>query len=256
MNADLQAIISEAYTLFSPYTIGNTLDVCKACCITDAEERELVSTPLHTVSSDLFFRAYYESARRYTPRELWEMKHFLPRILELVSEYDFPTYAVEITLLRLNLDQPAAWAKPELKPELDLLMAFAFAYFQQSLAQYPLPSGDSLESILVMFGIAHFDLAPLLSAWAASDTPTSLLHLKDLLCYWVELAPDGSAQFTNPFATPKVNYMIINWLQTFTVHSAFRQRLEYTLLEGPPLSKKDAEELSLAYEILLSIKPV
>lgn len=255
MNADLQAIISEAYRLFAPYTIGSTLDVCKACCITDAEERELVSTPLRTISSNLFFRAYYESARRHTPRELWEMKHFLPRILELVSEYDFPTYAVEITLLRLDLDQPAAWAKPELNPELELLTAFALAYFRQSLPQHPLPSGDSLESILVMFGTAHFDLAPLLSAWAASDTLASLLHLNNLLHYWIEPTPDGSAQFINPFATSEINHLVINWLRNNIVHSTFRQRLEHSLLKGPPLSEKDAEKLSQAYEALLCIKP-
>ncbi|MDJ0365636.1 hypothetical protein QMK33_10775 [Hymenobacter sp. H14-R3] len=157
--------------------------------------------------------------------------------------------------MRLDLDQPAAWAGPKLKPELELLAAFALAYFRQSLMQYPLPGGDSLESVLVMFGIAHFDLAPLLNAWATSDNPASLLHLKDLLIYWVEPEPDGSAQFTSPFATPVVSKLVASWLQNITVHSTFIQRLESWLLQGPQLSEKDAEDLSEAYEILLNIRP-
>ncbi|WP_460583862.1 hypothetical protein [Hymenobacter arcticus] len=252
----MQAIISEAYTLFLPYTIGSTLAVCKVCCITDAEEQELVAMPLRTISSDLFSRAYYGSAHAHTPRELWEMKHFLPRILELVSDYDFPTFAVEITLTPLYLDQSAAWTGSELKPELELLAAFALAYFQQSLAQHPLPSGDSLESILVMFGIAHFDIAPLLRVWVASGTTESLLHLKDLLFYWVEPEPGGSAQFTNPFATPAVSKLVGSWLQEISVHRTFSQGLESLLLEGPPLRESDAQELSQAYEVLLHIRPV
>lgn len=251
MNNVLHAIIEEAYVLFSPYTIGKTLDVCKTCCITDAEEQELVSTPLRSISSDLFFRAYYESARRYSARELWEMKHFLPRVLELVSDYDFPTYAVELTLLRLDLDKPTAWTSPEL----ELLAAFATAYFWQSLAQYPLPSGDSLDSILVMFGIAHFDLAPLLSTWTNSDYLTSLLHLRIMLLYWVEPGGSTSAQFTNPFATPPVGEAIIAWLQDASVNRTFCHRLEKWLVEGPLPSETDASELSLAYETLRRIRP-
>ncbi|RZK28481.1 MAG: hypothetical protein EOO63_11170 [Hymenobacter sp.] len=250
MTSALQNIVKEAYALFAPYTIGKTLDVCKACCITDAEEQELVSTPLRSISSDLFFRAYYESARRYSARELREMKHFLPRVLELVSDYDFPTYAVELTFLRLDLDKPTAWTGPEL----ELLAAFATAYFWQSLAQYPLLGGDSLDSILVMFGIAHFDLAPLLSAWAASDCLPSLLHLKSMLLYWVEPGPNASAQFTNPFATPPVGEAIIIWLQDANVNRAFSQRLESWLVEGSLPSEADASELSLAYEILRRIR--
>ena len=242
----MQSIISETYTLFAPYTIGKTLDVCKACCITDAEEQELVSTPLRSISSDLFFRAYYESARRYTARELGEMKHFLPRVLELVSDYDFPTYAVELTLTRLDLDRPAAWTAPELA----LLQAFALAYFRQSLEQYPLPSGDSLESILVMFGIAHFDLGPLLSAWVASDCLPSLLHLQNMLLWWVELKHGGSARLANSFATPAVSEEIISWLQDTNVNQVFSQRLASWLVEGPMLSETQASELSLAYEVL------
>ena len=47
----LHKIIDAAYELFAPYTVGPALDVCKVCCVSDAEEQELLRTPLRAVSA-------------------------------------------------------------------------------------------------------------------------------------------------------------------------------------------------------------
>ncbi len=252
MNAELRTIIDEAYVLFAPYTIGRTLAVCKACCVTDAEELELVSTPLHSISSDLFSRAYFESAHDHTAQALWEMKHFLPRVLELVSDYDFPGFTPEVIFQRLTFDQTAAWTSPERA----LMQAFVRAFFHQSLTQYPLPSGDSLANLVVMFGIAHFDIAPLLNAWAADEGLPGLLHLASLFLYDIDLTDNQPVHFTEAFATPAVQETVEAWLLDERVRHDFKRRIEAQLLVGPPLPEAEATALSLAYEGLVYIDQV
>lgn len=242
MDQALQAIIRDAYALFAPYTIGRTLDVCKLCCVTDAEEKELVETPLPVISADLFAQAYYASAHGHSESELWQMKHFLPRVLKLVGEYEFPTYSVELTFQRLDLNQPAWWTAPER----ELLAAFALAYFRQSLARYPLPMGESLDVLLVMFGSAHFDLEPLLQAWASQPGLTALLHLKDLVLRELHLNALSGPSLANAFATPLVSATVGDWLRCEPTRAFFTNAIEHILLNDDyRLAEADAAQLSL-----------
>ncbi len=257
MNPALQTIVRDAYSLFASYTIGRTLDVCKLCCVTDAEEKELVETPLPAISADLFARAYYASARGHSESELWEMKHFLPRVLELVGNYEFPTHSAEITFQRLDLHQPAWWSAPER----ELLAAFALAYFRQSLVCYPLPMGEELSNLLVMFGIAHFDLEPLLQAWSSRPGLPALLHLKDLLLREIKFTAPTGLRVGNPFATRPVSDAICSWLRRDSTRATFTDAIERVLLlddcqpdevEAVLLSLDDdaeAAKLSLDYEL-------
>ncbi|MBK7885548.1 MAG: hypothetical protein IPJ81_18430 [Chitinophagaceae bacterium] len=44
-------IVQKSYELFEKYTIGKTLEVCKVCCVTDKQEKELANTPLMAIPS-------------------------------------------------------------------------------------------------------------------------------------------------------------------------------------------------------------
>ena len=244
----LPQIVEAAYTLFAPYTIGQTLDVCKACCVTDAEEKELVGTPLRSVSRDLLDYAYYSSARNYSDRELGEMKHFLPRVLEMVAEFEFPCHSTEITFTRLDLDKAEQWPPAERT----LLDAFATAFFRKCLVTYPLPNGEDLGSSLVtMFGNAHFDLPALLAQWAATETTESLLHFKDLVLHDISYKATVPFKMTNAFTTEAVSNTVINWLNNSVTKSLFAGRIERVILEVEnEFEAKTMEELSWVYELL------
>ena len=77
---------------------------------------------------------------------LAELKHFLPRYLELVSQFDFPSHSAEIALKRLKSLNQTAWSEGEL----NLLTAFASDYFRYCLSMYPLEGGERIDSILIM----------------------------------------------------------------------------------------------------------
>lgn len=248
--ATLPELIEAAYVLFAPYTIGSTLRVCKVCCVSEAQERELVSTPLRAVSRQLLDHAYYASARDYSDQERWEMKHFLPRVLELVTQFDFPCHSLELTFARLDLDQTAHWPAPERQ----LLVAFASAYFDACLATYPLPTGETLGDILLLFGLAHFDLSPLLDAWVTTHTRPSLAHLTDLLLDDLFYSPTKPLKLRNAFSKPYVDQQLAAWLSDAAVRAALVAQVEHALLEQP-LPDDLATRASWAYEVLTTGLP-
>ena len=221
----LNELIEKSYQVFKNYTVGKTLDVCKACCITDAEERELVNTPLRLVSRTLLQNSYYESARRYSDQELHEMKHFLPKVLELVADFEFPCHSTEITFTRLDLDQPEKWSSQEIQ----VLIDFSVAFFKKCLAVYPVPKGEEIAGILIMFGIGHFNLAPILHEWLHAANPESTLHLKDFLVNEVEYKRQNAHKLTNPFSTADVDKCVADWLNNAAVKHIFSRKTQILL---------------------------
>lgn len=241
----LTDIIEEAYALFAPYTLGNTLDVCKVCCVTEAEEQALLAAPLREASAELLNCGYLSSAHSSSDQERWEMKHFLPRVLELVSQFDFPRFTPEVVFSRLDLNQPAYWPIAER----ELLADFALAYFKQCLAHYPLPDGLELPEILLMFGQPYFDLAPLLQAWVAADTPSSIAHFTDLLLNGSRIVSNGIIKFGSAFSEPRHNQQLTTWLTNPLVQAAWKSQLEQVILRDQ-LHPNQAERASWAYEVL------
>jgi hypothetical protein len=222
----LYDLIEAAYVLFAPYTLGATLSVCKACCVSDAQEQALLRTPLREVSWQVLSDGFFVSAQAHCDQERWEMKHFLPRVLELTTRFEFPVHSVEITFSRLELDQPAHWPAAERQ----LLAAFARTYFEACLARYPLPDGHQLTDIFLMFGRAHFELTPLLHSWAMANSSTSLAHLADLLLYELDDTPPKAVKLRNPFSTPHVDQQLRAWLSDPDVRATLRAQMEQVLV--------------------------
>lgn len=244
---EIDELIEKSYRLFEDYTIGKTLQVCKACCVTDEEEAELVNTPLRTTSSNLLWTAYYESARSYSDRELWEMKHFLPRVLELVNNFDFPCHSTEIVFIRLDLDKPEKWTKEEMQ----LLTDFSALYFKKCLTFYPYsPDGDSIATYLVMFGIGHFNLKPILTEWENADNIESILQFKDFVLNDIEYKVQDPYKLTNAFSEAFVDEAVINWLNDKTVKDKFSTKIENEIMNNKSLSQETIAELSWTYELL------
>lgn len=242
----LSTIVEDAYTLFASYTVGSSLDVCKVCCVTDADEQTLLRTPLRQVSAAVLEAGYFTSARAGTSRERHELKHFLPRLLEMVTAFEFPVHSDELTFSRLDLGCTSEWPLPERT----LLQEFALAFFAQNLGQYPLRAGMSLAELLIMFDLGQFELSSLLSAWAAAHTQSSVLHLRDLLLYEIGFKQNGQLTLQNPFAEKHLAVEIENWLRQPEIQQQLLKQLEHYILQESTLDDAVTSELSWAYEIL------
>lgn len=247
----MKDLIEKAYKVFEKYKIGKTLNICTFCCVTPESMKELINTPLRSVSSELINRGYYQSARNYSDEELLEMKHFLPRVLELVSNFEFPYDIPELVFDRLNLDQSEKW--PE--EEIELLEQFAILHFDQTLKVYKEKEEDPLgkrgiSRCLIMFGASHFDLNPILSIWENDTSATSLLYFKDLILYEIEYNVQNPYKLKNTFSTELVDNCLINWLNNPNTKNKFASRIEQELANNHNLDEQQLEELSWTYEFL------
>jgi len=135
------------------------------------DERQLASLPLRQIPVDLLSR-YNDSAKPERTR-IEEVKSFLPRYFDLISEYKFPTHSSELSFSRLIPFDKTEWTEKEL----ELIKNFSTDFFFQTLQTYPVPSfTDRIDTILIMFWRADFDIFSLLKVWKQTDTLQSLIQ--------------------------------------------------------------------------------
>lgn len=87
MIRDLQEIVDESYDLFGRYSVSNSLDVCTACCVSPGEMKALLNRRLREILSETL--GVWNDAAKSDRPDLREFKHFLPRLLDLVSQFEF-----------------------------------------------------------------------------------------------------------------------------------------------------------------------
>ncbi len=240
----LEEIIEYSYKLFEKYTIGSTLDVCKRCCVSDADEAILINTPLREISSSDLRVGYFASARSYSYQELLEMKYFLPRILELVSNFDIPCNSAEEVFLRLELHKPEYWTNKELQ----LLSDFSVEFFKKCLSYYPYsPDGDDISTYLTMFAVANFQVKPLLDAWVATENIESTLQFKD---FFIQEFNNQASTYFQSEEVEELNKTISNWLNDAAVKNRFLGKIDKILSENSNLDADSIQELSLVKDLL------
>ncbi len=240
----LEEIIEYSYKLFEKYTIGSTLDVCKRCCVSDADEAILINTPLREISSSDLRVGYFASARSYSYQELLEMKYFLPRILELVSNFDIPCNSAEEVFLRLELHKPEYWTNKELQ----LLSDFSVEFFKKCLSYYPYsPDGDDISTYLTMFAVANFQVKPLLDAWVATENIESTLQFKD---FFIQEFNNQASTYFQSEEVEELNKTISNWLNDASVKNRFLGKINKILSENSNLDADSIQELSLVKDLL------
>jgi len=202
----LKEIVEKSYEVFGKYKLGNTLEVCLHC-VTAEEVEPLLKTPLREISKEMIYE-YYSSAQSYGEQELYEMKYFLPRVLELLTKFEFPYHSVEISLSRFNLEKNNFEIE-----EKDILNQFAKSYFALCLEIYPLPDFENIDSIIIMFGLAGFQLRPILEVWTEKFEKNRLLNLNDFFLNQVDYMPYKPFRLKNAFSTKEINAEIFSWFE-------------------------------------------
>lgn len=153
MTAELEKIIEQVYKLFENYKIKGSLDVCKICCVTDEQEKLLISTPLRKLSVELL--TIYNDSAKTEFQNANELKYFLPRMLELVTQFQFPSHSCEICLQRIGMVKKEEWKEKEYI----LIENFAEEFFIYCLSLYPIPNFFcSIDSIMIMFYKAELNI--------------------------------------------------------------------------------------------------
>ncbi|MCA0363946.1 MAG: hypothetical protein LCH67_07865 [Bacteroidetes bacterium] len=244
----LEELIHQAYKIFEKYTIGTTLDVCKRCCVSDSDEAALVNTPLREITAQQLRSGYFESARSYSERELWEMKHFLPRVLELMTHFEVPDAATETVFHRLELHKQDQWPAEEMQ----LLTYFSKLFFEKCLSYYPYsPDGEGISTYLVMFSSAHFDLKPILATWENTASFESVLHYKDLVMNDCEYGEQNGIILKNAFNKPETNIDIEKWLNDKPSKARFSEKINQILTQTNSLDSETVSDLTFLKDMLV-----
>lgn len=238
----LQAIVTKAYQLLSGYQAIEPLDICTHCCLEPAEAQRLARLPVSEIPKDLL-RLYTNGAQSgSTPPP--EIKHFLPRYLELIAQFDAPSHSLEIVLKRLCALSPNDWQPAERQ----LLADFADAFWAQCLAIHPLPAGERIDAILIMFHLGGFELQPLLVQWLQFGTDAALLHYRDLALLGFQHHSSNPA-LQNSFADALVSQQLYGWAFGPSARAHFSTAIEGAIVENR-LCEEDLCDLSWLYNWL------
>jgi hypothetical protein len=239
----MKETVEKAYELFSKYRADRPLDVCTDCCMKIEDEERLASLPVREIPVDLLSE-YNDSAKPEKTR-IEEVKHFLPRYLDLISEYKFPTHSTELSFSRLLPFDKNEWAENEF----ELLEKFATEFFNQILQTYPIPFfNDRIDTILIMLWRVEFDIATLLRVWERTDTLQSILHFNDL--YFHGFNEYNKSVLFSSFGDKELSNTLTNWLENVKTKEIFEARIEKIILGDFDIDERVINELNLLYEIV------
>jgi hypothetical protein len=223
-NDTLQAAIDDAYRVFARQPRpAFPLDVCLGCCMDSALEREMRELPLRRLGARHFYE--YNTSAKSGEQPVTELLYFLPRMLELIAEGAEVHHSTELYLDRVG-NCPADAFDPAQRRVLD---RFALRLFEREVQAAP-PAIDDPFSLLLMFDIGGWDVAPLLGAWTASESPVSTLQFVGGY-YWNFSTTND---YENAFATdrPKLRALLREWLLDPATRGQFaRKLLEQDFLE-------------------------
>ena len=239
----INEVINRAYQEFSKYPAVLPLDVCTDCCMTKEETTKLVSISVDSIPQELLSN-YNDSAKPEKTR-IEEVKHFLPRYLQLISEFNFPTHSSELSFSRLVPFDKNEWTKNEY----EILLNFQSEYFRHCLNTYPIPSfGDKIDSIIVMFWRSGIGIEKLLSIWEETENIESSLHFKDL--YFEGFEQYNRNKLSNSFGDKELCEKLTIWIRDNKVNTLFQNRIEKIILNNTELEEQTIYEFNLLYEII------
>lgn len=238
----MEEIIEEAYCLFEGYKAHVPLDICTVCCMDENDARLLASLPVKNIPKRLLMEYNDGAATDKTP--IHELKHFLPRYIDLIGNFDYPSHSMEIALKRMD-----PFVKEEWTPiEIDFLNKFAFEFFKKSISIYPLPEDELIDSVLIMLWKGQFDLTKNLDWWKSESSVSSTLHFKDL--YFEGFKQKNPSKMRNAFADADLSKILRNWLEDSEVKANFKLSLESIIMTDSEIDEYQLNQLNLLYGIL------
>jgi hypothetical protein len=182
MTPELRNAIKKAYEIFPSYRISKLLCVGRCnMCMSEDVERLLVRTALRSIPPETLAE-YTNSAHDWIDGIVdIEMRHFLPRYLELIGLHLPPdNIGMDICLRRLRDARWRSWPKEEantLEAFFDELVRDSLGYLDPQLLNYGWKLSFDLSEILTLIIAAGGDLERALAIWDAAPDPGAIAHM-------------------------------------------------------------------------------
>jgi hypothetical protein len=172
----LAAAIDRLYGVFERYPLREWTEPCMHCH-TREDEQKVHRASLRDLQPDDLSEFAGDSLMTWG--DIVDVKHFLPRLFEIVATSGFPNYYPdpEIVLGALGRGGWRAWPTEEQSA----VTGFLLAFWRSHLSSY-----DRMcraESVLSAIATAVDDLTPYLSIWEEHAGQCAAVHFADLLDY-------------------------------------------------------------------------
>ncbi|GGF19176.1 hypothetical protein [Hymenobacter cavernae] len=167
---NLKAAVSNLYKAFAKYPANPNMDGSPMYADNlDQWNRDLTCKPLHELSGD-DLRIFYFKAMT-TWGDVADFKHFLPRIFELLTQYDLDIDEWP-ALSKLNYGKWRIWPEPEQAAVEEYLLAF----WQYLLRSFDYKAEAHFSDYFVAIANVYPRFRTLLDLWEAAF-PQALVHL-------------------------------------------------------------------------------
>jgi hypothetical protein len=241
MEKEMKEIIKRGYDLFACHKLNGKLDVC-SCCVSEEEQKQLLSVPVEKIPSDLL--SVYNTSAMPEKIDVVEYKYFLPRILELISEFNFPAHSIEITLNRMAYLKPGEWSTEEAA----FLEKYMKSFFKKCLTKYPSSDFEDLEAVIIMLSKTGFDISWTSKIWEEAKEFGALMHFVQTIASGVKMTRKGNLSIDNPFADDGIEFLN-EWLNDKATILKFKSRIE-ELLVIQSYTGAFVKEINEVYETL------
>ena len=247
----LTPYIEEAYTIFASYSITSFLTVCDCGnCITQEEIKLLVTTPLRELSRDLI-DTYISAMFENEDKAIIELRYFLPRMLELLSQGEILYIDKGFSLSKCHFEREDIW-KPA---ESAFMERFAKVFFNEVLEGENPNLCDSAEDWLVCFGLSGLPIAPLLNSWLQqADKVMALYYFEEFLTHSFRSVGIAFKHSYFKDKHPELNEQITAWLMSPHTQQIFLQATENLLLSDTELEEEVLFSLENLYNQLMYLK--
>ncbi|MCX6318912.1 MAG: hypothetical protein NTW29_16660 [Bacteroidetes bacterium] len=169
MSAALQTAIENLYSVFSVYTPRPFMEGCP-CCVSGAEKEQLHAKPLQVLTEDDLSRYAFKAMTTWG--DLYDFKHFLPRIFQLASTSGFIVDTF-VLLDKLAYGKWQEWAETEK----EAVRQFLLAWWSDAIEHH---SSFDKELYLGIIDLTN-DTHELLRQWTIRFTDNSFSNLVDLV---------------------------------------------------------------------------
>ncbi|QEY26906.1 hypothetical protein [Neisseria zalophi] len=242
----LNEVITAAYYLFSNYHANPPLNICQCnSCIPLDEQHNFLAIPLRELPPE-WLQSYLSSVPLNDEYSyIQEVKHFLPRILELLAQKKELGVLTETTLSKLALNHNDCWNPDEQKLIRQFAHAFTSSLFTEEAWQTTYRS--HIANYLLMFHWAGLRITDELTArWNAyAHTLPALSDFIDIYQHinWEYNRVSWKKLLHLPDYCPQRDEFIAhmdNWFNQKNTRRIFHTALEEALLHNREPSEETA----------------
>jgi len=212
----LAAALERLYLVFRSYGLKPHIEGCP-CCVYDEDQDRVRSRSLRALTAEDFDT--YASKALTTWGDADDLRHFLPRLLELVTGSPGDFISNEIVLSKLATAGWRDWPAQEQEAVESVLS------LRWNVGLTHDPSEFDAGTWLCGAELAGSDVSGYIDAWRSSDAPTAFEHLAAFITSNPELLTEG--RLANPFCLEEsqVAQEMQAWVTACLADADFQERL-------------------------------